>query len=290
MAQNVMVIGLGYMGAALAHTLINNSYSVTVWNRTAAKAEPLVNAGADFSESVETGVAANEIIVLCLSTYQDCYEVLEECVDLTGKTIIQLTTASVDQAQEMASWAKDRKADYLDGAIIAYPSGVGSGASMLIMGGDLTAWERCEAIVKTLGPASRYMGTDVAIPASLDFAMIFVGLVSQLAVIQGYHLLEDSDLSADAYADFVAPLFSQGVGAGLRKTLAAIEQDDFTRVEASIKTWSTAISHAGDTGSVSKNTALIDAVQAMLRGAIDAGEGDRGLDSMIRYMRQSRAR
>lgn len=290
MAQNVMVIGLGYMGAALAHTLIKNSYSVTVWNRTAAKAEPLVNAGADFSESVETGVAANEIIVLCLSTYQDCYEVLEECVDLTGKTIIQLTTASVDQAQEMASWAKDRKADYLDGAIIAYPSGVGSAASMLIMGGDPTAWERCEAIVKALGPASRYMGTDVAIPASLDFAMIFVGLVSQLAVIQGYHLLEDSDLSADAYADFVAPLFSQGVGAGLRKTLAAIEQDDFTRVEASIKTWSTAISHAGDTGSVSKNIALIDAVQAMLRGAIDAGEGDRGLDSMIRYMRQSRAR
>ena len=43
--SDVTVIGLGAMGAALARTLLN-TYQVTVWNRTAAKAEPLVEAGA----------------------------------------------------------------------------------------------------------------------------------------------------------------------------------------------------------------------------------------------------
>ena len=42
----VSVIGLGAMGSALARTLLGHGYRVTVWNRTSAKAEPLVRDGA----------------------------------------------------------------------------------------------------------------------------------------------------------------------------------------------------------------------------------------------------
>ena len=76
------------------------------------------------------------------------------------------------------------------------------------MAGDEAAWVASEALIRVLGPASRYVGSDVAVPAALDFAIIFSSVVSQLAVIQGFHLLEDRDI-ADTYADFITPLFGK---------------------------------------------------------------------------------
>ena len=44
--SDISVIGLGAMGSALARTLLQNNYAVTVWNRSADKAAPLAEAGA----------------------------------------------------------------------------------------------------------------------------------------------------------------------------------------------------------------------------------------------------
>ena len=41
MSQNIFVMGLGNMGAALAKTLLGKGYPVTVWNRTESKLTPL---------------------------------------------------------------------------------------------------------------------------------------------------------------------------------------------------------------------------------------------------------
>ena len=286
-SENIMVVGLGLMGTALAKTLLNSDFNVTVWNRTAAKAEALIREGASKVDSVAEGAKTNDIIILCLATYDNCYEVLGDCNELKGKTIIQLTTASVEQAQLMAEWATAKQVDYLDGAIIAYPSGVGSAGCMFIIAGEEAAWARSEPIIRTLAPASRFMGRDVSVPASLDFALIFSSVASELAVIQGYHLLEDSEISAETYAAFVTPLFSPGIAAGIRKKLLNIEQNDFGHADATINTWRTAIAHAGDAGKKPKNTEFIASVKDILDSAIASGEGDKDISAVIRYMRQT---
>ena len=60
MSQRVSVIGLGRMGSALATSLLEDHYKVTVWNRTAAKAEPVVQAGATLVASVNEATGFNE--------------------------------------------------------------------------------------------------------------------------------------------------------------------------------------------------------------------------------------
>ena len=89
------------------------------------------------------------------------------------------------QAAQMEEWAEKKGARYLDGAIIAYPSGIGTPGSMLIMAGDEAAWVASEALIRVLGPASRYVGSDVAVPAALDFAIIFQCCVTA-SVIQDF--------------------------------------------------------------------------------------------------------
>ncbi|MCJ7780453.1 MAG: NAD(P)-binding domain-containing protein, partial [Acidimicrobiia bacterium] len=75
--SDVTVIGLGAMGSALAATLIEKGHAVTVWNRTAAKAAPLVSAGAVQAATPRDAVAASPVTIVCVGGYADTREVLD---------------------------------------------------------------------------------------------------------------------------------------------------------------------------------------------------------------------
>ena len=83
MSQNVFVIGLGNMGTALAGTLLEKGYALTVWNRTESRATALVEAGARLAKSIAEGITANEVILVCLNNYDDSRNCLRACSDLT---------------------------------------------------------------------------------------------------------------------------------------------------------------------------------------------------------------
>jgi 3-hydroxyisobutyrate dehydrogenase-like beta-hydroxyacid dehydrogenase len=57
--SEVSVVGLGAMGSALARALRRDGHRVTVWNRTGAKAEPLVRDGALLAHSPAAAVSAS---------------------------------------------------------------------------------------------------------------------------------------------------------------------------------------------------------------------------------------
>jgi len=50
--SDISTLGLGLMGSALARSLVNGGHDVTVWNRSPAKIQPLVDAGAAPAASV----------------------------------------------------------------------------------------------------------------------------------------------------------------------------------------------------------------------------------------------
>lgn len=64
--QAICVIGIGNMGQALADSLLEKSFRVTVWNRTRAKAELFASAGASVAPSAAAAASATEVMVVCL--------------------------------------------------------------------------------------------------------------------------------------------------------------------------------------------------------------------------------
>jgi 3-hydroxyisobutyrate dehydrogenase-like beta-hydroxyacid dehydrogenase len=66
MKNEVSVIGLGVMGSALARTLLRHGYRVTVWNRTSAKAKPLISDGALLADDAAAAVSATPIVLVAL--------------------------------------------------------------------------------------------------------------------------------------------------------------------------------------------------------------------------------
>ena len=287
MAQKIFVIGLGHMGMALAKTLLDTGYSLTIWNRTASKATALVDAGATLATSISNGITANNIILVCLNNYEDSLACLSACPNLTGKTLIQLTTGATHEASNLQDWVTQRGGRYLDGAILAYPSGIGSPSCALLIAGDEAAWTSSQTVILALGPASQYLGQTVTAPATLDFAVIFPTVTLMLAVVQSIHALEGSGISAETYADMISPLFGSA-GKGIKELVSNIAQNDFSQTEASLGVWQAALENASNSFRPGpKNLDLVDAVSEILSGAVEQGFGNQNLAAAIEYMRRA---
>ncbi|MBV8514064.1 MAG: NAD(P)-binding domain-containing protein, partial [Acidobacteria bacterium] len=128
MNETVAVIGTGRMGSALATALHNKGFATTVWNRSAAKAEPLSRLGIRIAPSLLDAVLHADIIIVNITNYdatRKLFDTPELVSALRGKALVQLTTGIPDDARQMQSWAQSLGMEYLDGAIISYPVDIG---------------------------------------------------------------------------------------------------------------------------------------------------------------------
>lgn len=90
----VSFLGLGEMGSALAGGVLRTDHPTIVWNRTATRTAPLVDAGAVAANTPAAATDA-DLIVVCLFDHASVHDVLDPLADrLTGKSILNLTTTS----------------------------------------------------------------------------------------------------------------------------------------------------------------------------------------------------
>lgn len=125
--QSVTVIGLGPMGRAMAAAFLDRGYAVTLWNRTASRADELVARGAVLAPGVAEALAANEVVVLSLTDYAAMYAVLEPAeAALPGRVLVNLSSDTPERARTAARWAAERGAVHLTGGVTVRPPGSGS--------------------------------------------------------------------------------------------------------------------------------------------------------------------
>jgi len=109
--MNIGIAGTGRMGAAIAQRLLNLGHTVTVWNRTAARAASLASEGASVAATLGNVVAASEVIITILTDAQAIEAMYSGpsgllSGDVHGKTFIEMST--VRPATERALAAKIR--------------------------------------------------------------------------------------------------------------------------------------------------------------------------------------
>lgn len=199
----VTVIGLGMMGAALAGAYLKAGHPTTVWNRSAAKADPLVEQGARRATDVAEAVAASGIVVVCVFDYTVARTLLDPVRDqLAGKVIVNLTSGLPDEARETATWAGDAGARYLDGYIMTVPPAVGLPQSLLFYGGDKEIFDAHEETLKVLGGNSVHLGTDPGIAALYDLALLGILWSTLTSALHGFALVGSENVPAAALMPF----------------------------------------------------------------------------------------
>jgi 3-hydroxyisobutyrate dehydrogenase-like beta-hydroxyacid dehydrogenase len=284
--SDVTVIGLGAMGAALAKTLLEKGHSVTVWNRTAAKAAPLVDAGATAANSPKDAIAASPVSILCVGNYADSREVLDTTGDaLAGKTLVQLTSGSGTQAVELAAWAAGLGADYLDGVIMAYPSEIGAEETTLMMAGAQDVWSRCQPLLVDLGGGATYLGENLNVPPALDAALIAPLIGTAMGAIQGALFCEKEGFPVESYREMMASMLPVAQHQ-IDYLLSTIAEDRFGAPEAALQTYAAGVTTmVAECRSRGINGEFVEYVDGLLRRSVAAGYGEEELSAVIKVLR-----
>ena len=182
--EKATVIGLGKMGRALVRALVDRGHPTTVWNRTPGRAVGDATHAATAAEAI----AANELVILCLLDFESVVEVLDG-VDVSGRTVVNLTTHTPEEAAKVSTLVTERGADYLDGGIMAIPSMIGTPAATVLYSGSAQAFGRFEGVLAAFGGA-RYLGVEPGLAALNDLAMLtgmyglFGGFVHAAALVR----------------------------------------------------------------------------------------------------------
>ncbi|MGW3406159.1 NAD(P)-dependent oxidoreductase [Streptomyces zhihengii] len=148
----VSVLGLGRMGSALAGAFLSAGRTTTVWNRTPDKADALVGRGAVRAASVADAVRGSVVVVVCVRDDEAVHELLDPVApELAGRTLLNLTSGSPEQARGNAAWAAGHGCAYVDGAVMTTPPGVGDPRSMILCSGSAAAFAEHRATIGALG-------------------------------------------------------------------------------------------------------------------------------------------
>jgi 3-hydroxyisobutyrate dehydrogenase-like beta-hydroxyacid dehydrogenase len=164
----ITVLGLGAMGSVLATRLLDAGYPVTVWNRTSGRDTLLLERGAEGVATVTEAVARRPLIVACLLRHASVHETLDPVVGkLRGRTLVNVTTTTPNEARELAGWAAEHDLAYLDDAILAVPAMIGSREAQIFYSGSSTAYEQYRDVLDSWATTT-YDGPDAGMASLID--------------------------------------------------------------------------------------------------------------------------
>lgn len=200
-------IGTGRMGAQLVHRLLDAGYDVTVYNRTAEKARPLVEAGAGFVSS-PAELADRDIVFTMVSAPKDLAAVttgpggLLTDPDHAPRILADSSTVSVEASEILRAAAAERGTQLLATPVSGNPAVIAAGKLTVAVSGPRDAYDELEPVVRHFGRGVTYVG-DGEVARLVKIAHnIMLGVVTQtLAEITV--LVEKGGVTREAFLDFL---------------------------------------------------------------------------------------
>ncbi|MBK0326610.1 NAD(P)-dependent oxidoreductase [Rhodobacteraceae bacterium F11138] len=157
-------IGTGLMGAPMAGRLLAADYELTVWNRTASKAQPLVDAGAALGDSPADVAASSDIVFMCLtdtSVVQDAVfgdnGVAAGARD--GAVLVDFSSIQPEATRDMAQRLKTETGmSWIDAPVSGGVPGAEAGTLAIMAGGEQAAFDKVHDVVLAMAARFTLMG------------------------------------------------------------------------------------------------------------------------------------
>ncbi|MEO0549465.1 MAG: NAD(P)-dependent oxidoreductase [Pseudomonadota bacterium] len=189
-------LGLGVMGYPMAGHLARAGHEVSVWNRTAAKAQDWTTKyKGRAADTPASAVFGAEFVFLCLGDDPDVetvYSALEPSIG-GGTIIVDHTTASAGLARTLSARASEKGASFIDAPISGGQAGAENGALTIMCGGKGTAFEQAKPVMSAYGRRMTLIGESGAGQLAKSVNQICIaGILQGLA--EGLHFAEEANL------------------------------------------------------------------------------------------------
>jgi 3-hydroxyisobutyrate dehydrogenase len=193
-------IGTGLMGLPMAQRLIAAHHTLTVYNRTSTKLEPLKAVGAEVASSPDRAIAAAECVVLMLTDASAIREVLLNEASrqhLGGRTVIQMSTIAPDESRSIRDSVVAAGGEYIEAPVLGSIPEAQSGRLIVMVGAEPQQFERWLPLLKTFGADPMLLGS-VGSAAAVKLAMnqLIGSMTSAFAASLGLMLRQNVDVEA----------------------------------------------------------------------------------------------
>jgi len=155
-AQSIAFIGTGVMGRSMAAHLLNGGHTLHVFNRTKAKAQALLDAGAQWHATAGAAAMAADFVITIVGFPTDVEETYFGAGGILaharkGSVLIDMTTSSPMLAERIALAATERGLSSLDAPVSGGDIGAKEGRLVIMAGGDAAAFERAKPLFELMG-------------------------------------------------------------------------------------------------------------------------------------------
>lgn len=202
-------IGLGLMGKPMAMNILKADHPLTVWNRTASRADELVAAGATLAKSPREVASASDVLITIVSDPPALEAVLwgSNGADSgalaalkPGSIYIDSSTVSPVLARKIAQACAEQKVGFLDAPVTGGDWGAKKGELVFMVGGSEETLKAAEPILGVLGKRWFHLGPNgagqtIKLAMNLILALQVEALAEALALVtaaglQGEKLVE----------------------------------------------------------------------------------------------------
>src|SRR3954469_5161400 len=209
MAGKVAFIGLGVMGFPMARHLKDKGHEITVYNRTAAKAEEWVKKHGGRSAQTPAAAAKDQDFVLTMvGNDQDVYAVTTGPGGVLetmkrGAILADHTTASAGCARKVFEEAKKKGVDFIDAPVSGGQAGAENGKLTVMCGGERAAFDRGKPVMDSYGRGVTLLGPAGAGQLTKMVNQVCIaGLVQALS--EGIAFAEKAGLDVEQVLDVIS--------------------------------------------------------------------------------------
>ncbi len=200
--KQVGFAGLGAMGAGIARRIADAGHPVTVWNRTAERARPLLDAGLGWAATPRELAASSDVLFTMLTNTAAIEGIADEVIAglRPGAVWADLSTIAPDASVALAERVRESGAFFLDCPVSGSPATLAAGQMSVMAGGDREAFERVEDVLHAIGPKVTYIGANghaILTKVAINLALV----VSITAFAEGVALAEAAGVNREAVVD-----------------------------------------------------------------------------------------
>lgn len=188
--MKIGLIGTGLMGQPMALKLLQDGVSVTVYNRTRSKLQPLKEAGAKVADSVANLVRDSECIILMLTNagaINDTLLTSDTLPLLKGRTVIQMGTIAPSESQKIGDRISQAEGEYIEAPVLGSIPQVKAGELIVMVGSSKTQFKQWQSVLQHYSPKPMYIGAvGTASAMKLALNQLIAGLTSTFALTLGF--------------------------------------------------------------------------------------------------------
>lgn len=226
--SDVSLLGTGLLGAPIALRLAATGLAVTVWNRTAARAEALRDAGVSVTGTAAAALGASSVTLLVLADAGAIRGTLlspSALAVLPGRTVVQMGTIGPDESRALADEVSAAGGEWVEAPVLGSVPQADSGTLQVMVGGTAEQVDRLGPLLARLGRDVRHVG-EVGAAAAMKLALnqligsLTAAFAASLSYVRAEGLDPEAFMEVLRPSALYAPTFDKKLGRMLEREYA----------------------------------------------------------------------